>query len=136
MLGGIVEIEAAIEPLALVDGDIKLKWVAAAARRVRPGGISHWRSAAAVRGEVLKLARLLGRDPDSFAYLERLDPDDLRQLREQATEMLFSAHAGTSLAVLTLLFAGAAELLARVGRGVHALAYAVGSGVTALVSAR
>jgi hypothetical protein len=51
-------------------------------------------SAAAVRGEVLKLARLLGRDPESLAYLERLDPDDLRALRDQATEMLFSAHAG------------------------------------------
>lgn len=51
-------------------------------------------SAAAVRGELLKLARLLRRDPDSLAYLERLDPDDLRELREQATEMLFSAHAG------------------------------------------
>jgi hypothetical protein len=49
---------------------------------------------AAVRGEVLKLARLLGRDPESLQYLERLDPGDLRQLREQATEMLFSAHAG------------------------------------------
>jgi hypothetical protein len=43
---------------------------------------------------VLKLARLLGRDPDSLHYLERLDPSDLRQLRDQATEMLFSAHAG------------------------------------------
>ncbi len=41
-----------------------------------------------------KLARLLGRDPESLAYLERLDPEDLRQLREKATEMLFSAHAG------------------------------------------
>lgn len=49
---------------------------------------------AAVRGEVLKLARLLRRDPDSLQYLERLDPDDLRRLREQVTEMLFSAHIG------------------------------------------
>ena len=51
-------------------------------------------SAAAVRGEVQKLARLLSRDPDTLAYLERLDPDDLVRLREQITEMLFSAHAG------------------------------------------
>jgi hypothetical protein len=49
---------------------------------------------AVVHGEVLKLARLLQRDPDSLRYLEKLDPEDLRQLREQATEMLFSAHAG------------------------------------------
>jgi hypothetical protein len=47
-----------------------------------------------VRGEVLRLARLLRRDPTSLAYLERLGPDDLRRLREQVTEMLFSAHAG------------------------------------------
>jgi hypothetical protein len=51
-------------------------------------------SAAAVRGEVLKLARLLGRDPETLTYLERLEPDDLVQLREQVTEMLFSAHSG------------------------------------------
>jgi hypothetical protein len=51
-------------------------------------------SAAAIRGEVLKLAQLLGRDPETLAYLERLDPDDLLRLRDQATEMLFSAHSG------------------------------------------
>ncbi len=49
---------------------------------------------AALTGEILKLARLLGRDPDSLAYLERVDPEELRRLREQVTEMLFSAHAG------------------------------------------
>jgi hypothetical protein len=49
---------------------------------------------AAVRGEVLKLARLLQRDPESLRYLEQLDPVDLRELREQVTEMLFSAHGG------------------------------------------
>jgi hypothetical protein len=49
---------------------------------------------AAVHGEVLKLARLLQRDPESLRYLEKLDSEDLRQLREQVTEMLFSAHAG------------------------------------------
>jgi hypothetical protein len=49
---------------------------------------------AVVHGEVLKLARLLRRDPESLRYLEQLDPEDLRLLREQVTEMLFSAHAG------------------------------------------
>jgi hypothetical protein len=48
----------------------------------------------AAKGEVLKVARLLRRDPSSLEYLERVDPDDLRVLREQVTEMLFSAHAG------------------------------------------
>jgi hypothetical protein len=51
-------------------------------------------NAALVRGEILKLARLLGREPETLAYLERVDPEDLRRLREQVTEMLFSAHAG------------------------------------------
>jgi hypothetical protein len=49
---------------------------------------------ATVRAEVLKLARLLRRDPETLEYLERLDPDDLRAFREQVTELLFSAHAG------------------------------------------
>jgi hypothetical protein len=49
---------------------------------------------ATVKAEVLKLARLLRRDPETLSYLERLDPEDLREFREQLTEMLFSAHAG------------------------------------------
>jgi hypothetical protein len=49
---------------------------------------------AAGRAEVLKLARLLRRDPETLDYLERIDPDELRAFREQVTEMLFSAHAG------------------------------------------
>jgi hypothetical protein len=49
---------------------------------------------ATVKAEVLKLARLLRRDPETLSYLERLDPEDLRRFREQLTEMLFSAHAG------------------------------------------
>jgi hypothetical protein len=49
---------------------------------------------AAVKAEVLKLARLLQRDPETLSYLERLEPDELREFREQLTEMLFSAHAG------------------------------------------
>ncbi|WP_370947008.1 hypothetical protein AB5J62_05475 [Amycolatopsis sp. cg5] len=41
--------------------------------------------------EVLKLARLLGDSPDRFAYLNDVDPDDLRKLREQVTDVLFDA---------------------------------------------
>jgi hypothetical protein len=48
-----------------------------------------------VRAETLKLARLLGRDPASLAYLDVVDPSDIRQLREQVTDRLFNAHGGT-----------------------------------------
>ena len=44
--------------------------------------------------EVMKLARLLGRDPARLAYLERLPPDDLRLLRDGVTEALYVAHGG------------------------------------------
>jgi hypothetical protein len=47
------------------------------------------------RAEVLKLARLLQREPDSLAYLEGVPPADLRELRDQVTERLFSAHGKT-----------------------------------------
>lgn len=49
--------------------------------------------------EVMKLARLLGREPDELAYLERLAPADLRALRDGVTETLYDAH-GSSLARL------------------------------------
>ncbi len=45
--------------------------------------------------EVMKLARLLGRDPAGLAYLERLPPDDLRLLRDGVTEALYDAHGGS-----------------------------------------
>lgn len=45
-----------------------------------------------VRAEVLKLARLLGRNADELAYLHRLRADDIRRLREQATDVLFEAE--------------------------------------------
>jgi hypothetical protein len=48
------------------------------------------------QAEVMKLARLLGREPDELAYLERLDPKDLRALRDGVTETLYDAH-GSSL---------------------------------------
>lgn len=47
-----------------------------------------------VRAEILKLARLLGRAPDEFEYLESVAARDLRELREQVTEVLFDAHLG------------------------------------------
>jgi hypothetical protein len=47
------------------------------------------------RPEVLKLAQLLGRDPDSLSYLEALPVNDVRQLREQVTDVLFSANQKT-----------------------------------------
>lgn len=47
------------------------------------------------KAEVMKLARLLRRDPEQLEYLEQLDPDDIRKLREQVTDMLFEAHDAT-----------------------------------------
>jgi hypothetical protein len=47
------------------------------------------------RAEVLKLARLLGRDPDQLAYLQPLSPGDLRTLRDEITEVLYDGEDGT-----------------------------------------
>jgi hypothetical protein len=47
------------------------------------------------RAEILKLARLLQRDPDSLSYLESVPEDDLRALRDQVTERLFNAQGQT-----------------------------------------
>lgn len=47
------------------------------------------------RAEILKLARLLGGEPGSLAALEELPADDVRALREQVTDRLFGADAGT-----------------------------------------
>jgi hypothetical protein len=47
-----------------------------------------------VQAEVLKLARLLGRDPETLPYLGRVPLEDLRALRERITEVLFTAHEG------------------------------------------
>ncbi len=44
------------------------------------------------RAEILKLARLLERDPESLDYLQEIPVADLRRLRQQVTEVLFSAH--------------------------------------------
>lgn len=45
--------------------------------------------------EVLKLARLLDREPDGLAYLRALSPDDLRSLREGVTGALFDGRDGS-----------------------------------------
>lgn len=44
------------------------------------------------RAERLKLARLLGHEPDELHYLEDVESSDLRALREQVTEVLFSSQ--------------------------------------------
>lgn len=46
------------------------------------------------RAEILKLAGLLHRHPEQISYLENVPPEDLRVLREQITEKLFTAHEG------------------------------------------
>lgn len=49
----------------------------------------------ALRPEILKLARLLRCEPERLAYLDEVPPDDLRALREQVTDLLFTANEGT-----------------------------------------
>jgi hypothetical protein len=39
--------------------------------------------------EIIKLARLLGVDPEQLDYLGGADPDDLRRFRDQVTDVLF-----------------------------------------------
>lgn len=47
------------------------------------------------RVEVLRLARLLRVEPDRLDFLSSVDDHDLRAFRDQATDALFDAHAGT-----------------------------------------
>ncbi|MGH2894211.1 MAG: hypothetical protein ACRDPM_13255 [Solirubrobacteraceae bacterium] len=61
------------------------------------------------RAEVMKLARLLGREPAELAYLQRLSPADVRALRDSVTETLYDAHSsalGRLAAASRLLPAG------------------------------
>jgi hypothetical protein len=58
------------------------------------------------QAEVLKLARLLGQAPERLEYLQAVPLTDLRELREQVTDVLFSAQS-TALARL----AAASKLL-------------------------
>jgi hypothetical protein len=46
------------------------------------------------RAEVLKLARMLEREPESLAYLEAVPLADLRVLRDQITDVLWSGDGG------------------------------------------
>jgi hypothetical protein len=46
------------------------------------------------RAEVLKLAQMLDRDPASLEYLQAVPLDDLRELRDQITDVLWSAGGG------------------------------------------
>ncbi len=46
----------------------------------------------AVQAEILKLARLLGCDPERLSYLSQVPLKDVRTLRDQVTETLFAAH--------------------------------------------
>lgn len=68
--------------------------------------------------EVLKLARLLGDSQDRFAYLNDVDPDDLRKLREQVTDVLFDAdlHVLQRMAMATRVIP--ASVLAKIGEKV------------------
>lgn len=45
------------------------------------------------RAEIIKLARLLGLDPEQLGYLEFAPADDIRQLRDQVTDVLFDRDA-------------------------------------------
>lgn len=47
------------------------------------------------RAEVRKLARMLAREPDDLDYLEQLSLQDLRDLRERVTEVLWSSDGNT-----------------------------------------
>jgi hypothetical protein len=46
----------------------------------------------AVQAEITKLARLVHCEPERLSYLEQIGLEDLRSLREQVTERLFTEH--------------------------------------------
>src|SRR3954447_22311 len=46
VLPGVVMIKSTCEPVAIVDGEIKLEFIARAGRWIRPCCVSHWRSGA------------------------------------------------------------------------------------------
>jgi hypothetical protein len=48
-----------------------------------------------VRAEIVKLARLLQREPAELEYLDQVPAEDIRELRELATERLFTAQGNT-----------------------------------------
>jgi hypothetical protein len=76
-------------------------------------------SALRSRAEVIKLARLLNREPEQLEYLEAVPAEDLRLFRGQVTDMLFTAHDGTFerlAAASKLLPAGLVAMLAQHAR--------------------
>ena len=44
------------------------------------------------RPEILKLASVLGSSPERLAYLDKVPAEDIRKLREQVTDVLFTAN--------------------------------------------
>ncbi|GAB3473789.1 hypothetical protein [Amycolatopsis cihanbeyliensis] len=72
----------------------------------------------AAQAEVLKLSRLLKAPPERFDFLERVPPEDLRLLRERATDLLFDSNLGAlrRMAVASRLLPGA--VLARIAERV------------------
>jgi hypothetical protein len=53
------------------------------------------RKSLAARAEILKLARLLDREPERLAYLDPVPAAELSELREQITEVLFASSSKT-----------------------------------------
>lgn len=70
------------------------------------------------KAEVAKLARLLDADPDSLAFLERVPPEDLRVLRDQATDVLFDADLGALQRMAAASRVIPVPLLAKIAEGV------------------
>jgi hypothetical protein len=58
-------------------------------------GEADGRSSLETRAEILKLARLLNREPATLSYLEPVPAGELRALREQVTEVLFTSSSKT-----------------------------------------
>jgi hypothetical protein len=67
------------------------------ARRASPGAAkpATTRAPLGARVEILKLAHLLGCPPERLSYLDDVPADDLRTLRQQVTDMLFTASDST-----------------------------------------
>ena len=70
--------------------------------------------------EVTKLARLLGRRPDEFGYLDKVPPAAIHRFREQATDRLFDGERDL------LHRAAAASTLVPIPVSVHVVQRAVG----------
>jgi len=68
-----------------------------------------------VRAEILKLSRLLERDPAELEYLSSVSPRDLRALREQIVEMLFTEHGQALSRVAASSRALPVALVAKIG---------------------